>query len=247
MNGLSSRQLPHTLGREGISPIGLAAVIGVHALVVAALLAYQPTRQLLADGAPVFVRMIEPEPPKPLPVEPPPPPPKAIVKPPPPPPKKAVTQPPPPPVQQLAIPESAPAPVRIEAPVPPPEPPKPVEVAPAPAPSPPAPPVAAAPPPAPPPTPLVPPNFNAAYLSNPPPVYPAASRRLGEEGKVLVRVFVSSEGLPEKLELRSSSGYGRLDDAAMETIKRWKFVPARQGDKAIAAWVIVPIVFTLNQ
>lgn len=244
-----SERVPHRIGGEGWSPIGLAVVIGAHALVLGALLAYQPTRKLLAQAAPVFVRMIEPEPPrpiveppKPLPVEPPPPKPK------PPPPKKAITPPPPPPVApppQLAVPESAPTPARVEAPAPPPEPPRPIE-----APPPPAPPVVAAPPPAPPappPAPVVPPNFNADYLSNPPPAYPAVSRRMGEEGKVMVRVFVSTDGLPQKLELRTSSGFARLDEAAMDTIRRWKFVPARQGDQAVAAWVLVPIVFKLNQ
>ncbi len=63
----------------------------------------------------------------------------------------------------------------------------------------------------------------------------------------MVRVFVSSEGLPQKIELGTSSGFARLDEAAMDTIRRWKFVPARQGDQAVAAWVVVPIVFTLNQ
>lgn len=240
---------PHSIGGEGWSPIGLGVVIGAHLLVLAALLAYQPTRKLLAEAAPVFVRLIEPEPPaaprveppKPLPIEPPPP--KPTPKPPPPP-KKAVTPPPPivPVPQQIVVPESVPAPARIEAPAPPPEPPKPVE-----APPPPAPVVAAPPPPPPPPAPVVPPNFNAAYLSNPPPAYPVVSRRQGEEGKVMVRVFVSGEGLPQKLELHTSSGFARLDDAAMETIRRWKFVPARQGNQTVAAWVIVPIVFTLNQ
>lgn len=240
---------PHSIDGEGWSPIGLAVVFAAHVLALTALLSYQPTRTLLTQATPVFVRMVEPpphpiiEPPKPLPIEPPPP--KPAPKPLP---KKAIAPTPPPPVvpapQQLAAPETTPAPPRIEAPAPPPEPPKPVE-APPPAP------VVATPPPAPPapppPVPVVPPNFNANYLSNPPPAYPAASRRMGEEGKVMVRVFVSTDGLPQKLEMRDSSGFARLDEAAMETIRRWKFVPARQGDQPVAAWVVVPIVFKLNQ
>jgi len=247
-----ANRLPHAIGRERLSLAGLAVIIGMHLLAGAALLAWEPGRRALLEVAPVMVRMIVPEPPpppvveppRPLPVEPPP-----VQKPPPPKPKpRAVTppvpQPPPvvePPPAPIAVPDTAPAPPRIEAPVPTPEPPRPV-------PAPPPPPVAVAPAP-PPPTPavVVPPSFNAAYLSNPPPNYPAASRRMGEEGKVLVHVFVSAQGLPERIEVRTSSGYPRLDDAAAETIRRWKFVPARQGDANVAAWVIVPIVFTLNQ
>jgi hypothetical protein len=50
--------------------------------------------------------------------------------------------------------------------------------------------------------------------------------------------------MPEKIELKASSGYARLDQSALETIRNWKFVPARQGDQKITAWVIVPITFT---
>ena len=67
-----------------------------------------------------------------------------------------------------------------------------------------------------------------------------------EQGKVLVRVLVSADGMPERIELKASSGYVRLDQSALETIRNWKFVPARQGDQKVAAWVIVPITFTLD-
>lgn len=245
-----ANRLPHAIGRERLSPVGLAVVVGMHVLAIVTLLSWEPGRRALLEMAPVMVRMIVPEPPppvveppRPVPVEPPP-----VQKPPPKPQPRAVTPPAPkpppvaePPPVPLAIPEAAPAPARIESPAPPPEPPRPVT------PPVPPPPVAVAPPPPPPPAPVVPPSFNAAYLSNPPPIYPAASRRMGEEGKVLVHVFVSAQGLPERIEIRTSSGYPRLDDAAAETIRRWKFVPARQGDTNVAASVIVPIVFTLNQ
>lgn len=118
----------------------------------------------------------------------------------------------------------------------------------------PTPPVEAAPmpnqvPPAPiaaPPAPITPPNFNVAYLDNPPPVYPAISRRMGERGTVLLRVYVSSGGHAEKVEIKVSSGSQRLDGAAMEAVRQWQFVPAKQGDQAVAAWVLVPISFNLK-
>jgi protein TonB len=69
---------------------------------------------------------------------------------------------------------------------------------------------------------------------------------MGEEGKVVLRVFVNEEGLPAKVELRTPSGFSRLDSVALETVRQWKFVPARRGDQAVAAWVLVPISFSLR-
>ncbi|HET7095752.1 MAG TPA: energy transducer TonB [Casimicrobiaceae bacterium] len=96
------------------------------------------------------------------------------------------------------------------------------------------------------PPPVTPPRFNADYLQNPAPPYPRIARQLGERGKVMLRVLVSSEGLPERVELKTSSGSSRLDESALETVKHWKFVPARQGEQNVSAWVIVPIVFALD-
>jgi protein TonB len=95
-------------------------------------------------------------------------------------------------------------------------------------------------------TPLQAARFDAAYLRNPPPPYPPLSRRLGEQGKVLLRVHVSTEGLPMAVEIKSSSGSPRLDEAALETVRKWRFIPARQGDRPLAAWVVVPINFRLE-
>lgn len=91
-----------------------------------------------------------------------------------------------------------------------------------------------------------PPRFSAAYLSNPPPAYPRLSRRMGEQGKVLLRVLVSDDGSSKKVEIESSSGSSRLDQAASEAVANWRFVPAKRGEQAIAAWVVVPIVFSLE-
>jgi protein TonB len=100
-------------------------------------------------------------------------------------------------------------------------------------------------------TPIAPPSviavrYDADYLNNPAPVYPILSRRRGEQGKVLLLVQVTAQGLAEKVEIQTSSGYLRLDSAALEAVKRWRFVPARRGDEAIAASVVVPIVFRLG-
>lgn len=96
------------------------------------------------------------------------------------------------------------------------------------------------------PAPVTAPRFDAAYLNNPKPAYPFAARRLGEEGTVLLHVRVSADGLPVKIEVRTSSGSERLDEAARTAVAQWRFVPARQGDEVVAAWVLVPLVFKMN-
>lgn len=97
-----------------------------------------------------------------------------------------------------------------------------------------------------PPAPLIEPRFNADYLNNPAPAYPALSRRMGEEGRVTLRVFVNEQGLPAQVQIRTSSGHERLDDAASATVRHWKFVPARRGETPVGAWVLVPISFSLR-
>lgn len=99
---------------------------------------------------------------------------------------------------------------------------------------------------APAPAPVTAARFDADYLQNPKPVYPPMSRRLNEEGKVILRVKVSRDGHPLAVEIKQSSGYPRLDEAARNAVERWRFVPARQGDQAIEAAVLVPLNFTLN-
>ena len=75
--------------------------------------------------------------------------------------------------------------------------------------------------------PIVPPSFNAEYLDNPAPIYPPAARRLREQGRVLLLVEVAPDGLPRQVNLASSSGSPRLDEAALDAVRRWRFVPAK--------------------
>ena len=90
------------------------------------------------------------------------------------------------------------------------------------------------------------PGFSAAYLRNPAPRYPVAARRAGEQGTVTLRVLVLRDGLPARVDVEKSSGSAHLDAAALEAVKVWRFVPARQGTDAIESWVLVPIVFRLE-
>lgn len=94
--------------------------------------------------------------------------------------------------------------------------------------------------------PVVAARYNAAYLNNPDPKYPPMSRRLGEEGKVLLRVRVTAEGLAATVDIEKSSNFERLDEAARQAVARWRFVPAKRGEEAVEAAVIVPIVFRLD-
>ncbi len=88
--------------------------------------------------------------------------------------------------------------------------------------------------------------LTAAYLRNPKPSYPNLSRRLNEQGIVLLRVFVTTDGDARHVELKESSGYPRLDRAALDAVQTWKFAPARKGEQVMAAWVVVPIRFSLK-
>lgn len=89
--------------------------------------------------------------------------------------------------------------------------------------------------------------FDAAYLRNPPPEYPPQSRALEEEGVVKLKVRVSAEGRARTVEMAKSSGFKRLDTAALEAVRQWRFVPAKQDGQAIEDTVIVPLRFTLNE
>ncbi len=91
------------------------------------------------------------------------------------------------------------------------------------------------------------PGFGAAYLNNPKPAYPAFAKKMGMEGKVMLKVFVSREGRVLQIEVGQSSGYDVLDKAALDAVKIWRFVPARRGDAAIDEWVQVPIAFRLSR
>lgn len=85
----------------------------------------------------------------------------------------------------------------------------------------------------------------AGYLSNPAPEYPEVAFDRGWEGRVLLRILVSVSGSPEEIILKQGSGKKVLDDAAIRTVKRWKFSPAKRGPTSIEGWVDVPIDFKL--
>jgi protein TonB len=212
-----------------LSPASLIGVLLVHAGLLAALLLVAADKvKTVTPPRPLMVSLIEAEQPEPEP-EVRPTPPQTVVKP---------QTPPPMLVAKRTAPPPQPA---IEAPRPDPHPEPVPEVLPPPAPV-----VAEAPKPAPPPPPPTPPR-SADYLNNPKPPYPRLSKKLREEGTVLLRALINPDGSVAKLELLKSSGYERLDTSAYNTVKNsWKFEPARQNGQPVAEWVNFPVEFTLK-
>lgn len=228
-------------------------VLAVHAVLLWAITQLDQPAPQLAAGEPLMVRFIE-APPAPEPVTPPTKPAPKIK--PVPKPKPQVERPPEPvkrpkPVKKPLIAQTRPKPVPMEtAPKPPPR--REPVAQPLPKPS---PPVQSAPERAPrsapnsdtaKEAPIIPPNIVAAYRDNPPPDYPMRSRRLGEQGKVLLRVHVNTSGHVSQIKIQRSCGHRRLDRAAVEAVRNWRFAPARRAGQPIAAWVLVPIQFELS-
>jgi protein TonB len=89
-------------------------------------------------------------------------------------------------------------------------------------------------------------DYKAAYLNNPKPPYPSFAFQNRQEGTVLLRVHVLPSGEVDEVQLARTSGFDALDDSALQTVKKWKFVPAKQDGKIVDQWVKVPIKFGLK-
>lgn len=94
---------------------------------------------------------------------------------------------------------------------------------------------------------LTPPRSDAAHLNNPKPVYPALSQKYKEQGRVVLDVYILADGSVGEIRLKTSSGYRRLDDAAMRAVRRWKYIPARRGNEPVALWYQQPLLFNSPQ
>ena len=90
------------------------------------------------------------------------------------------------------------------------------------------------------------PSSVAEHLRNPRPPYPTQSRRLGEQGQVVLRVLVGEDGAPQKAHVHQTSGHDRLDRAALATVLAWRYVPGKRGGVPEAMWMDVPIQFVLE-
>ncbi len=201
---------------------GLVVVVLLHAAVIAALLQIGAVRQALRETAPLFVSFIAPEQPKAEPEPPAPPPPRAR---------------PPTPSRLITSERPTAAPSEFTAPPTPvddaPSTPGPVE----------APVVAAAPAPA-----AAAPRVvtSVQYVRAPRVEYPMASRRLGEHGRVVVRVLIDRSGNAERVELQQASRYPRLNEAALKAAQEALYRPYTENGEAHVVWALVPVLFELN-
>lgn len=217
------------------SPLSRNAVIGLAVVLLHVGFIWALQSGLLMRAAELIVpvevlsQFIEPPAPKVEPVQP-------TSREPPAPAKKAVTKLPARPAPQpLAIADPSPAPNAPAGVTTPQPPPAPITA-----------PVAAAPVAPAAPTVVQLPSSDASYLQNPTPPYPAISRRMGEQGKSTIRVMIGVDGLPQRAEIAKSSGFDRLDQAAMATVMRWRYVPGKRGGVPEAMWFNVPINWVLE-
>lgn len=225
----------HGVGMPRLSPLALVSVLLAHVAVGAGIIAAHTAAVQPSEAPALMVEVIQPPPPVPKQPDITPPKPRPVAK------QERVARAPDVPV--LAAKPTALEPVVNEVKQVPPAPLPPIQTPPAPQVN---APVAAAAVPVAAPAPTAP-KFDADYLDNPKPGYPPISKREREQGKVMLRVYVEASGLASKVELQTTSGFERLDKAAIAVISRWRFVPARQGNEAVAAWVVVPFVFSLKE
>jgi len=86
------------------------------------------------------------------------------------------------------------------------------------------------------------------YRTAPPPGYPIAALRAGEQGTVTLRVQVDADGKPAAVSIERSSGSRVLDNAARQQVLRhWRFVPAQVDGRAVPAVGLVPVSFSLPE
>lgn len=219
-----STRLPHASYDPPSRAGGIAVVVLLHVAVFGALLQMESVRNTLAEASPLFVSFFTAEPPK---TEVPPAPP--VVMP------RIVPKKEPP---RLTTSTAAPAtPVDFVAP---PAPLDSVAIVPevVAEPAPPALPAPAAP---------APRVITAVEYIRPPQIeYPAVSRRLNEQGRVLLRVLINHEGRAERIEVQKSSGWPRLDEAAAKAARDALYRPHTENGQAISVWALVPTLFELS-
>ena len=225
-------RLPAGASYDRLTPLQRRAMVG--AIVVAhvaglwAVLQVRAVRDAVADVAPIFVSLVAPEaPPK--------------IAPPPPPPPRPPLRRPITPVPRLVTAAPSPAPAPFVAPPPPdPVPPEPAPVSVA------APVAPVVPPPAPPP----PRNLSASSVQYLEPLqveYPRLSKRLGETGVVMLRIFIDEAGRVREVQVSRTSGHSRLDDAAMAAVQKARFKPPTENGQAVSGYAQVPVDFQLER
>lgn len=200
----------------------IATMLVVHGLAIVGLLNASRLRDAVIEAKPIFLAVID----APAPVAP--------SRPLPPPPSLRVPAPPQLPLP-LIVPEPSPSPSPLVAQV----------AAPAPPPAPAAQVAEPAPVQAPAPAPKTIPASAVQYLVPPAPVYARISAKMKESGKALIRVYIDEAGMPRNVQLARSTGFSRLDDAALTAVRNCRFKPYLENGVAVAGWAAIPIEFEL--
>lgn len=94
---------------------------------------------------------------------------------------------------------------------------------------------------------IISPRVDATRQNNPAPLYPRASLRRQEQGKVILEVLIQIDGSVSEARIKQSSGFKRLDRSALKAVKRWHYIPAQQSGNAIKYWYQQAIVFSLRK
>lgn len=81
---------------------------------------------------------------------------------------------------------------------------------------------------------------------NPAPPYPRDAYSHGQQGRVLLEVRVGADGHVETIRISKSSGVPSLDQAALQTVRSWRFQPARRGGEAVGFTITVPVRFAIR-
>jgi protein TonB len=81
---------------------------------------------------------------------------------------------------------------------------------------------------------------------NPEPQYPLRSRSLNEQGTVILDLYVLADGTVGEIKVKQSSGYPRLDESALRTLRKWRFIPAKRDGESIAQWYTRTVEFSLK-
>jgi protein TonB len=85
-----------------------------------------------------------------------------------------------------------------------------------------------------------------AFLHREMPVYPLMARKLGREGKVVLRLTIDKNGNLQNVEVIDGAGYG-FTEAAVEAVKKSTFLPAKKDGKPVASRALLPIRFRLER
>jgi protein TonB len=202
--------------------IVIATLLALHGIAIVGLMNASRLRDAVAEARPIFLAVVDA--------------PAPVARPQPLPPPPSLRVPAPPPLElPLIAPEPSPSPspllAQVAAPAPPPAPvAQVVEVAPVQAPA---------------PASKTIPASAVQYLVPPAPVYSRISARMKESGKALIRVYIDAAGMPRNVQLATSTGFTRLDDAALAAVRNCRFKPYLENGVAVAGWAAIPIEFEL--